>query len=376
MAAYEVVPYRPEFRGHVAALQRHLWRGDEPANLAYLDWKYERNPYLPAPLIYLAVHDGRVIGMRGMFGSAWEVGPRGERFVVPCADDFTILPEHRKRGLFGRIMTVAHEDLAARGYRCAFSLSAGPVTLAGSLVSGWRSLGSVREMHRERPVASWRGPLGTQLRSWPLLWRWADLVSGRGGPAGRRLFRRLDARAPRARAGGKIWLGLEPRVDAMVELIARLGHDGRARHVRDAPYLTWRFANPLHEYRFLFAGADRLDGYLVLQAYRLGGRRSVNIVDWEAATPSVRTGLLRAALAWGRFAELSTWTITLPEAMRSLLREAGFAPAHRRRLAREGPHLLVRALDGAAGRGEPALGDRRLIDAADWDMRMLYSMAG
>ena len=52
---------------------------------------------------------------------------------MPCADDFVIAPAHRNRGLFGRVMAAMLADLASRGLSCAFSLSPGAVTLAGSL---------------------------------------------------------------------------------------------------------------------------------------------------------------------------------------------------------------------------------------------------
>jgi hypothetical protein len=95
----------------------------------------------------------------------------------------------------------------------------------------------------------------------------------------------------------------------MADLIRRLGHDGRVRHVRDERYLAWRFRNPLHEYRFLFSEADgRLDGYLVLQAYRRDRSRGVNIVDWEGETRQVRAELLRAAVDRGGFDILTIWT--------------------------------------------------------------------
>jgi GNAT superfamily N-acetyltransferase len=373
---YEIVRYCPELKPQVAALQRHLWRGSEAENRAYFEWKYERNPYIASPLVYLAVCEGRVVGMRGMFGACWEIGPRSERFVVPCADDFVIAPEHRNRGLFGRIMSAAWEDLAARGHRCAFSLSAGDVTLAGSLVSGWRSIGSALEVQRKGiPSAPWRDRVGARLRSMPLLWRWADAVAGRVDETGRRPFRRLDRPARRSPDATTVWLAREPKPTPMAELIRRLGHDGRVRHARDEEYLGWRFANPLHEYRFLFSGDRRMDGYLVLQSYRLDRSRGVNIVDWEAETPSVRSALLRAALDWGRFAEVSAWTVTLPEAARALLGESGFAPATRGRLTRRGPHLLVRGIGDPRSGTEPLLGTHRLLDVSGWDMRMLYSMA-
>jgi GNAT superfamily N-acetyltransferase len=367
---YEVVPYAPELRPQVAALQRHLWRGDVVRNTAYLAWKYEQNPYLPAPLMYLALYQGKVVGMRGAFGSCWEAGQ--DRFVVPCADDFVIAPAHRQHGLFGRIMSATLADLAARGHQVAFNLSGGPATLAGSLASGWKSVGSVQEVCRGAASPSWPRRLGSHLSS-RLLTRGWDVTCAR--PSWRP-FQRLDRVAPATSAGGAVWCAREPRPQAMADLVAQQAYDGRIRHVRNARYLAWRFQNPLHEYRFLLAGEDRLDGYLVLQVYRLFPHRGVNIVDWEARNHTVRRALLDAAIAWGGFGQLSTWTMSLPDETRALLRAAGFAPAVRDRLVRQGPAVLVRAVGTPTDGGRPMLGAQPLLDAGAWDMRMLYSMAG
>lgn len=367
---YEVVPYTAEHRPQVVALQRHLWRGGTVRNTAYLAWKYEQNPYLPAPLIYLALHGKEVVGMRGAFGSCWEVGQ--ERVVVPCADDFVIAPAHRQRGLFGRIMSAMLADLAARGHGVAFNLSAGPATLAGSLAGGWRSAGSVGEVSRGAAPRNRFPRAGIRLSSWIPARGWnllARLVA-------QHPFGRLDRAAARAPAGSAVWCAREPRPQAMSDLVARQAYDGRIRHVRDARYLAWKFQNPLHEYRFLLAGGDRLDGYLVLQAYRLARRGAANIVDWEASDPAVRRALLDAAVEWGGFSQLSTWTMGLADETRGLLSAAGFVAAARDRLVRQGPTVLVRGVGGPADIRHPMLGTQTLPAPGAWDLRMLYSMAG
>ena len=122
--------------------------------------------------------------------------------------------------------------------------------------------------------------------------------------------------------------------------------------------------------------SPRLDGYLVLQAHRLFPGRGVNIVDWEADDPDVRRALLRATMEWGGFRQVSTWSMSLSGETRGLLEAAGFVPAVRERLVRQGPVLLVRALGGAADRRALMLGTRPARDPGSWDFRMLYSMAG
>ena len=152
----------------------------------------------------------------------------------------------------------------------------------------------------------------------------------------------------------------------MADLVQRLGHDGRLRHVRDAAYLAWRLADPQHEYRFLFSGSDRLDGYLVLEWYRLDEDRGVNVRRWEAETAEgagrccgpPRLGPLPRAERMGDGAAGGG----APAARRDRLR------ARRPRAPmRHGVTLLARGI-GEGGRAtDPTLGARRLLDASAWE---------
>jgi len=123
-----IVPYSAEHKPLVVELARHLWSPDPRLNERYLDWKYHQNPYIRDPLIYLAFVGDELVGMRGAFGSLWEVGNPAEFFALPYADDLVIDPAFRRQGLHRVIMNFALRDLAGRGYRYVVNLSAGKIT--------------------------------------------------------------------------------------------------------------------------------------------------------------------------------------------------------------------------------------------------------
>jgi GNAT superfamily N-acetyltransferase len=375
---HELVRYHPDRKEQIARLQRHLWSADVGLNAAYFAWKYEENPFIEAPVLQLALSAGRVVGMRGMFGSCWEVGSPARRVLVPCADDFVIEPAHRNHGIGGAIMRAAVEDGALSDFEYAFSLSAGPVTMAASLATRWRAVESMRPARRTSGAGALVDRMAARLRTAPVLWRCAvPLVRahhrGVGGP-----FRALDrrARGNGGRASAAVRVEATPQVEAMADLVARLGHDGRLRHVRDETYLRWRYRDPLHEYRFLVQGTDRLGGYLVLQAHRTEPERGIRIVDWEVTTSEVRMDLLRAALEWGRFPEVIVWAATLPSETEGPLAALGFVPTSSGSQLRGVATTMIRPLARAAAGADPILEGRRLLDLASWDMRMVYSMAG
>jgi GNAT superfamily N-acetyltransferase len=370
---YDIVAYAPEFDAQIVQLQTHLWASDPARNAAYLRWKYADNPFLDEVPIRLALCDGRVVAMRGMFGALWQVDDSSARHLLPYADDFVVAPEHRNRGVAALIMKAVLDDGARRGFPFAVSLSAGAVTFVSSLAAGWRWVGSYQSVWRQQSV---HRPLQRVRNLARRMLGYGRVDSARCAPRRRGLFDRLD------RAGrhgvGQVSLAREPRPQAMADLVARLPWDGRIRHLRDVEYLAWRFRNPLQEYRFLFWDDGALRGYLVLQRYATdrADQDCVSIVDWEAADERIRADLLRAALRWGRFARVHAWTVGVSEPVRALLREHRFAAEEPGGVRVRRTGLLVHRLGNARSAEPWTLGSRDLLNIADWDLRMLYSTSG
>jgi hypothetical protein len=193
-------------------------------------------------------------------------------------------------------------------------------------------------------------------------------------------FAKLDAAGSvlETEKGVKVEIDARPRSKAMADLIRRIGHDGRIRHVRDERFLDWRFHNPLCEYRFLYAGGEALDGYLVLQ--RLINHPQpyprVRIVDLEAVNVRVQAALLRTAVRAGAFTELVTWTATANDALLKELDRLGFGPIDREAAAFGCPCFLIRPTSEQRLAEDWRLGNTLLLDLKNWDIRMLFSMAG
>ena len=371
---WRVVPFRPEHSTLVAELQRHLWSPDVQSNAEYLNWKYFENPYIREPLLYLAFVEDRLVGMRGAFGSRWEVGEPAALHTLPYADDLVIDPGFRGRGLHRAIMRFAFDDLAARGYQYVVNLSSGRATRVLSLRMNWRESGQMAGVDRRSSRAAAVDGFKRLALRMPLAWRYAD-APRRFLPVGDHLFDVFDSRAPSRGKGsstGAIFAQPVPLHDEMERLIDRLPKTGagRIRHVRDQTYFRWRFRNPKRRYRFLYAGGDRIEGYLVLQHERDADANHVSIVDWEAERAPVLDALLASAIRFGRFPRLSAWVPESPSVTGHMLARRGFEPTERRQ------PTLVRSMPDAKS-GEPwRLSDRSLDDAGEWDLRMLYSMKG
>jgi len=373
-----IVPYDARHGDAVARFQTGLWSPDVGANRRYLAWKHEENPYAEEPRLYLAFDGDELVGMRGFYGSRWQVGSPTAEVDLLVADDLLVEKAHRDEGLVTAIMQAAFEDLRGRGAAYVLNLSGGPVTILGSLAMGWRSAGSLRAVGLRSRGQRLRARVREGLRSMPYLWRY-ERSSHLVGALERTPLERFDAHlGPVADGKSEIELTDVPRVEEMAALIDEMGHDGRLRHVRDATFLAWRLRHPLNRYRFVYAGGDRLAGYLVLKwghPRRVHSVR-VSIVDLEARDERTCRALLEAAIRIGRFPELTTWRAALPPTAGGVLDDAGFAPVDPAQAAHGFPSVLVRALDEGSLGEDWTLRGTRLLDPSSWDLRMLHTMAG
>lgn len=373
-----IAKYRAEHKRQIAELQRGLWSSDTALNTRYLEWKYERNPYVKETLIYVALDGDEVVGMRGFHGARLEAGRSSQTFPALVADDTLISSRYRNRSLTTRIMKAAHADLGERGHRYVLSLgSASRVNGLGMMTLGWKSAGGLRPIGRTSEKARRRARLRNVIARQRLIWRFSN-ARFLAYADQRRPFRHLDASTARRRPSSELPIAVErmPRLDAMAELVERLGHDGRIRQVRDRAYLAWRFDNPLSDFRFIYCGKERLDGYLVLgrRSSDLGAFDRVYVADLEAIDDAVRAELVCAATDWGRFPEFVTWSATLSEEELRAFTGQGFVPVDMEQAARGFPCVLVRRLPDGFSDDDWTLAGRPLLDLANWDVRVLYSM--
>jgi len=375
----EIVKYQPELKDEIANLQTHLWGPDRALNKAYFEWKYECNPYIRNPLIYLALKGGRAVGMRGILGTQWQIGPGDTTFIGLYPDDLVIAPDYRNAGLIPRIMKAAFDDLATRGYEYAFNLSSGPITFLASLAMGWRSIGSMEPVTLNSKPRIRIPDMRKIVSGLPLIRRFADRMPSLHFIKKPTFFWLDEGQTRQGQSeNSRLFISTTPDPPAMAELVERLSYDGRLRHIRDKEYFSWRFKNPSRDYRFIFWKEDFLKGYIVLQGYFPDNQRrgKVNIVDWEATSTPVLKELLGTAIRQGKFEELFSWTATLSAEKKAILAEAGFKPMQPTEGSRYSNCVIMRPVRNELSPEKWMISDRHLLDLSNWDLRMLYSMHG
>jgi len=368
--SYEIVRYRPELRPGAIAIQKHLVSPDSGLNDAYFRWKHEENPYTVEPVVYVALSNGEVAGMRAFQGARWRLGDTGRRASWLCACDLVVDPAHRGQKLFRRIMDFALADLAKQGFGPTLNWSANPITYGASLRSGWRLVAPYVAWARETALARHTRGIAKRIRRWPLAWRLADLPVSLALRPG---FGALDAAWSSSGRTATITIAREARPEAMASLVEKVG-TRLVQHERDATYYRWRFGNPLCDYRFLFWDEPGLEGFLVLQLARRGDAADIGLVDWEASKPGLLEAMLSRLVEIGGYDKLSIWSATLPASIKGSLQRLGFAPVDATRGDPDyRPGLLAIGSGGSdirkAGPAEAGV----FASFGHWDLRMVYS---
>ena len=381
MSKYRIQIFEPGLLDHVARLQQQLRGGSRSDNRAYLTWKYLENPYLTDPLLYIARHRDRVVGMRGMYGTSWLVPGLDHPQVLPCAADTGISPDHRDSGLFADLTDFALADLNNRGFPYVINMSATPANYVTSIMTmGWRKVGSYEPLIRSTTPISVATPERPKLGAISAMKRLSTGLNSKRVRAAvrsaRRLRRKAFGRNPfsefdqhlRPVGADSVEIALRPRQDAMERIASQFDPRTAIRHLRDETYFAWRYANPHATYRFLFLGADDSQGYAVLQG--TSGSPAIQLVDWAGEAESFAE-LLDATISLSKPAQLGTWGATAPPAIRQHLGRAGFVPDRIDSRARRGG-LIVRSLS-AGEIDDWSIGTRPLLDLDNWDLRMILS---
>lgn len=382
---YEFINYQPKFKPQILRLLSGLWGDDLEQNSAYFDWKYPENPYVDKVRMNLALHDEKVVGVRGFYAMCWQVGLSDKRILCLGDADAVVHPDHRRRGLLGSMTDSALENLADSPYEYIVTLSANKITSAFNLHLGWQNAGFVQTAIRNNvqgtaPQSGLRN-FARNIPVLPSMYRRLRSGSDSAPPEtteANSTFQTFEnnASAPGGSSGANISVDRMPEPGKMANLMEQIGDDSRIQHVRDQAYFAWRYQNPRSAYRFISWSSNQLEGYMVLRVPFSATDGSVTIVDWAAKGKQVYAELLQAAIELGDFYAINIWSETLSEDVKQLLSDNNFEffeYSEDEESSYFPPQLLVRPIRDAELTAEWQFDGLDMLDINNWNLQAIDS---
>ena len=368
--SYRIVNYDPVYNDQICELEKDLWSRDFHTNESYLQWKYLESPYLHPPILYLALHNEKLIAVRGFY--EWLFGQNEDSFTALCSADLVIHPEYRSKGLYPELMDFIMSDLHDQGYPYVLSFSAGPTALINALALGWKVIGRMKSMRKQfymRPVTK---KLTDPVTVNKLINRVVKSKILKRPP--KPLQIREELRRSTDNLPADIEFDYDPKPREMARLISRLDAYDKIVLIRDEKYFRWRYKNPLSDYFFLYRRDSELRGYLVAQTplFMPGSMSNFNVLELEGESPEIKRELMKALLSLLDYRSATIWSGMLDEGLRRYLMASGFKE---RSTAKSVAEFNEAVLISTTDRDNDKIEFRglNLLDMDNWDFKMTYS---
>lgn len=375
----EILRYSDDFENHIdqiARLKTINWGLDFDVFRSYVKWNYIDRPHSKPPIIYFVRVGGEIVAMRGAYETTWQLKSASAQFIAWCSADILILEKFRKRGIYGELADFVMEDLAKTGVQYLFSFNATPLNTLISLSRGWKSMGEIKIIKKQFQTVGSRAVALAKKLAAPYAGKILKktLMNKILKKRMRDNTERMDMlyRNPRTHLPPHIVLDNKPRPEEMAHLVNSTCPGNKITLVRDESFFRWRYSNPLSKYLFLYRYDDGLKGYLVLQShlYSMEPGGVHNILELEAAVPSIRIELLNALMSLMDSGSISIWATMLDRESRDFLISKGFEEEAINSVNEPRRTMLLRPLGGQSDTmGFQGL---NLLDANSWDFKMIY----
>lgn len=297
---YEIRNYQNEFLLQVARLQKYLWGGNLEENISFFKWKYEENPYTENPIGIIAFQKDDVIGFKSFYPTRWEIGNKGNKFMMLSPTDTVIHPDHRRKGLFTAMTKMSMKIYKGTQYKTFINLSSNEYTAAGNLKLGWLPVHSI-----------------TFLRKY----NFAGLINYF-------LIKKTKFKLNKSNITfgkfGNIEVTDKPKVEEMCSVIQKQEQTiGKIRLYKDTEYLKYRFRNPRKRYIFYyFWNNGKITGYLIIKT--LKRNNNVHILDYAQSKSTAIQEILRHIINSKYYDMISIWNIDLENELLQTLKRLHF----------------------------------------------------
>lgn len=226
--------YFPTDRGDVLELDETVW--NRTRSEAWFGWKYEENPYVPEPPVFVARADGRVVGARPFMGFRLRIGSGDKVLTALQPSDTMVHPEYRGQGIFTRMTEAALDYYTDRKPELCFNFP-NEMSWPGYRKLGWRAVEERTTYYRPQDLETLLS-VKTKER--------VERLVGRAAALGAQTLFDAWTRYGLSRENGEFTVERETGVPGEKFTKLYQQHVPEEIHVyRDEQFYEWRFASPL-----------------------------------------------------------------------------------------------------------------------------------
>jgi N-acetylglutamate synthase-like GNAT family acetyltransferase len=292
----------------ILELTKKVFGDVEITNSSYFDWQYKNNPDGKALVLLARDDSGQVIGTNTIIPSKLLID--GQETISSLACNVQVHPDHRKKGIFSKLLLSMPEHALGNGI---FSLFAIP------------NDNSFRAFVNEGSI---------EIAQLPLLVRPIRLSEYLNSPI-RQILKPFDVLWKKNTIPQNI-KQLDDSFDDSFEILAKkMTKRISIMHDRRKEFLNWRYKNhPTRKYQtFVLKQNDVLYGYVITRIHHLDDKKIGVILDY-VVDPDFKDkkqlrGLLDKAISWFWQNEVSIAIATSKRGLleNDLLRNSGFFSA-------------------------------------------------
>ncbi len=326
MSGYKIRPFCQDDLAEVQRSLAHLYRTSPQACSEFLRWKYFDNPYSVNPLIVVVEYEGRIAGQYTYTPMKWRNSATGTEETILAPGGAFVLPEHRKKGLFSRMMSFGQEWLST-DYRWFLN-----ATSTSNSAATYKKFGA-------HPLAD---RVFLDSCSWPGLMHYC--------------LRYRKKNTAKVKFGDYSGILVTDQVSGEdMSRIASLRNLAvpAVELKRDSVFYEWRYRNPAKQYTFYYAGVPgKITGYVAV-SHNSNNLRGY-IVDYGQSDSCSLEKILRFIKRKRHFDILSIYEFCVDEEFSELLAAGGFKRDLRvrsleRRITPFYPLYLIKTGEGENG---------------------------
>ena len=265
------------------------------------EWKYDKNPYLDEPLIYLAFQGDKIVGHRAFVVQNFKLK---EDYLIGTPADALVHPDHRRKGIFSKLTDFAIKDIEERDHiDLLISLSSTKKSAKGNIKAGFTPVGKREKLYNFSIKKIFKNRYKKEID-------FNQIISSKMN-------------------GKTIEISQKLKIDDIVELMKISTNYKKFRNLRDRQFYRWRFEEYPKDLIYLYIwDQNDLEAYLSMEKENIQFRGFdldyYSLLEYGYKDIRLFQELIQALTKKLHLPSIMSYVFTRKKEEKTILRKAGF----------------------------------------------------